>query len=46
MVPTFVSPLNFDLKFEIIREMPWKVTIIMMKDEYTPGRPIGIKFEK
>jgi hypothetical protein len=31
-----VRPLNFDLKFEIIRETPWKVLIIIvMKDEYT-----------
>jgi hypothetical protein len=25
MLPAFGTPLNFDLKFEIIRETPWKV---------------------
>lgn len=46
MVPTYACALNFDLKFEILRETPWKVLIIIMKDDYTPGRPIGIRFEK
>ena len=27
MTPTFVCPFGFELKFEIIRETPWPVTI-------------------
>jgi len=34
------------LKFEVIRQTPWKVLFFEIKDELTPGKPIGIKFEK
>lgn len=43
MNPCRLFSLSFDCKFETLREMPWIVIFTIIKNDQTPGKPIGFR---